>query len=60
MYKPEWHTLKLRLQHLIHDSRFWMAVIVILFGLMLLLSLTLHPGQQTWKTPPYPSYPWLP
>ncbi|HDS84167.1 MAG TPA: hypothetical protein ENN97_03095 [Phycisphaerales bacterium] len=58
---PDRHTLSLHLRRLVHDPRFWAAlVITVLVALMLILSFVVKPNNG--MTPPpygYPLYPYM-
>ena len=39
-HKPDWHLFGTRLQHLIHDPRFWAAVaLIVLLGFMIAMAI---------------------
>lgn len=60
-YKPQWHTVRLHLEHLIQDPRFWAVVaLVILFGLMILMITLSSSGMIAVPRPMYPVYPYMP
>jgi len=61
IHKPQWHTLGMHLEHLIHDPRFWAVVaMVILFGLMILMVTMSSPHTVAGPRPMYPMYPYMP
>ncbi|MBC8378024.1 MAG: hypothetical protein H8E62_02505 [Planctomycetes bacterium] len=58
---PQWHTIQLHLQHLIHDPRFWAGVaLAVLVGAMLLTLIQSKSGRVPDTGPLYPSNPFLP
>jgi hypothetical protein len=59
IHKPDWHLFGTRLEHLVHDPRFWAAVaFVVILGAMIALAI-LSPGRGT-GTPLAPIYPYSP
>jgi fumarate reductase subunit D len=60
LHIPEWHVLKVRMEHLIHDPRFWaVSVLVVLFGLVILTTIIAKPGGGTGSIPTgLPYYPY--
>lgn len=59
-HKLNWHVLGLRLEHLLHDPRFWAAIaLVVLFALMVITAIYAKPGQGS-MTPLAPMYPYMP
>ena len=62
-HKPDWHLFGTRLEHLIHGSRFWAAVaLVVLLGVMFVLAVLSRSGMITDApiAPLYPYPPYLP
>jgi hypothetical protein len=58
-HKPDWHLFGVRLEHLIHDPRFWAAVaLAVLLGAMIALAI-FSPGTSR-GTPMTPIYPYPP
>ncbi len=61
IHRPEWHTIKLRLGHFVHDSRFWaVAALVILFGLVILTVFLVKSNAGAARFPTLPLYPYMP
>jgi hypothetical protein len=62
MHKPDWHTVGQRLDHLIHDPRFW-AVLALgtLLTLMILSVILAKPVIGEFGSPStFPIYPYVP
>lgn len=59
---PDWHTIKSHLTHLVHDPRFWAALILgILVLLMLITSfVAAHRGMEGSGASGYPYHPYVP
>jgi len=61
MHKPNWHTVGVRFDHMIHDPRFWAVLaLAALFGLMVLAAILSESTGGTTMTPIYPTYPYVP
>lgn len=60
LHKPNWRTIGIRLEHLIHDPRFWAIIALgILFILMILTSIYSKGGQEM-IIPIGPMNPYIP
>lgn len=60
MHRPNWHTVRVHLNELVHDPRFWAALaLVVLFGLMI-LSTFLSAGSSTRTETMNPFNPYWP
>ena len=60
-HKPDWHTLGIRFDHMIHDPRFWAALaLAVLLGAMILATILSESTGGTPKEPIYPTYPYMP
>lgn len=60
MHKPDWHLFAARLDHMIHDPRFWaVLVLVALFAAMIALAFVSRSGIIT-NAPFAPIYPYGP
>lgn len=60
-HKPNWHTMGIRLDHIIHDPRFWAGLaLAILLGAMILATVFSRSTGGTPMTPTYPIYPYMP
>ena len=62
IHKPEWHLFEMRLEHMVHDPRFWAAVAlaVILGGMIALAILSSGTGTDAPLAPFFPYPPYLP
>ncbi|MEN8127680.1 MAG: hypothetical protein ABFR90_07725 [Planctomycetota bacterium] len=61
-HKPDWHVVGMRMDHLVHDPRFWAAVaLAVLLGLMILTTILAEPGSGETSMPQtFPIYPYAP
>ncbi|MBC8378038.1 MAG: hypothetical protein H8E62_02590 [Planctomycetes bacterium] len=60
-HKPDWHTMGIRLDHLVHDPRFWAALaLAILLGAMIAATILTKSIGGTPVVPTYPLYPFMP
>jgi hypothetical protein len=60
VHKPDWHAIETRLDHLIHDPRFWAGlVLAVLFAMMILTAILTKPTPAPMRPIP-PMYPYLP
>ena len=58
-HKPDWHLFGIRMEHLIHDPRFWAAVaLIVLLGLMIAMAI-FSSGTGTPLAPIYPYPPYM-
>ena len=58
-HKPNWHTIGIRLEHIIHDPHFWATLaLAILLGLMILTAIFTARTGETPVRPVYPGYPY--
>lgn len=54
IYKPEWHKIKLHLDNLLQDPRFWaVLVLIVLFGLMVLTAFYTKQGSGSMPVHPF-------
>ena len=61
LHKPNWHMIAIRMEHLIHDPRFWAAVALgVLFALMIVSLMYAPTKSMLMPTPMGPIYPGLP
>lgn len=62
IHKPDWYKMGVRFDHLIHDPRFWVAVVVaVLLGVMVLMALWGLPDSGRPISPhTFPVYPYVP
>lgn len=61
LHKPNWHIVGLRMEHLLHDPRFWAAIaLAILFALMIITAVYTETGEGTTTSPIAPMYPYMP
>ena len=56
-HRSDWHILGVRLEHIVHDPRFWAGVtLAILFGLMVLAMIFTKPGSGATMPTSYPDF----
>lgn len=61
IHKPDWHTVGLHLDHLIHDPRFWAALaLAVLLALMVLTTIFAGSGGYSDDSGHTPIYPYMP
>ena len=58
LHKPDWHIIGMRFDHIIHDSRFWAGLaLVILVALMIVTMILFKPSGGITANPSYPYMP---
>ncbi len=57
MHKPNWHAIRVHMDHMVHDPRFWAAVaLVVLFGLMILTTILSNDSSAPVNMTPFNPY----
>ena len=60
VHKSDWHLFGTRLEHTIHDPRFWAGLaLAVLFILMIISAILAKPTEGT-TIPRFPVYPYVP
>ena len=60
MHMPDRHDMTLRMDHLVHDERFWAIVaLVAVTALIITLAILTKPGGVPVEVTPLPNYPFV-
>ena len=61
LHRPNWHAIGMRLDHLVHDPRFWAALaLAVLLTLMILVTIFAKSEGGTTMPHTFPIYPYAP